>query len=75
MNNPLMHGSQVAAPIQNQMNPQQAIAKLKRNPGEMLKQAGYNVPDEITGNPAAMIQYLVNSGQIPHSRLQAFAKK
>ncbi|MBR0340754.1 MAG: hypothetical protein IJH64_00615 [Oscillospiraceae bacterium] len=74
MKNPLMNGGG-AAPNQNQMNPQQAIAQIKRDPVGMLKQAGYNVPSNIANDPMAMIQHLVNSGQIPKSRLQAFARK
>lgn len=58
-----------------QMNPAQAISQLKQNPASFLKQAGYNIPAEIAGNPAAIIQHLVNSGQIPKSRLQMFARR
>lgn len=74
MKNPLMNGGS-PAPMQQQMNPQQAIAKLKSDPVGMLKQAGYNIPEEIASNPMAIVQHLVNSGQIPKSRLQALAKK
>lgn len=58
-----------------QMNPMQAVNQLKSNPVYFLKQAGYNIPAEIAGNPAAIIQHLVNSGQIPKSRLQMFARR
>lgn len=60
---------------QQQGNPQQALASLKNDPVGVLKQAGYNIPSEIAGNPSAMIQYLVNSGQIPKTRLQMFIKR
>lgn len=60
---------------QQQGNPQQALASLKNDPVGVLKQAGYNIPSEIAGNPSAMIQYLVSSGQIPKTRLQMFIKR
>lgn len=70
MSNPLINGN----PQQQQMNPQQMLEQLKNNPIAMLKQAGFNVPDGIAGNPMAMIQHLVQSGQIPKSRLQNIAE-
>lgn len=72
MSNPLVNGK---TEQQTQMNPQQMLAQLKSDPIGMLKQAGYNVPNEISNNPSAMIQYLVRSGQVPINRLQAFTKK
>lgn len=60
---------------QPQMNPQQMISELKSDPVGVLKQAGYNIPENLANNPMAMIKHLVNSGQIPKSRLQAFAKR
>lgn len=74
MSNPLFNGEK-SAQQQNQMNPQQAISQIKSDPVGFLKQSGYNIPAEIAGNPAAIIQHLVNSGQIPKSRLQMFARR
>lgn len=71
MSNPLVNGQTT----QQQMNPQEAIARLRNDPVGVLKQAGYSVPAEIANNPAAMIQHLINSGQIPKSRLQMFARR
>lgn len=48
------------------MNPFNAMAmlsQLKTNPLGMLRQAGFNVPDNIS-NPQAIIQHLMNSGQL-----------
>lgn len=67
MSNPLMQGSVKSA---QQMTPQQALQQIKTNPVSMLKQAGFNVPDNIANDPNAMIQHLVQSGQVPQSRLQ-----
>jgi hypothetical protein len=73
MSNPLFNGEKSAQ--QSQMNPQQAISQIKSDPVGFLKQSGYNIPAEIAKNPAAIIQHLVNSGQIPKSRLQMYARR
>jgi hypothetical protein len=73
MSNPLFHKSQQPAQ-QDKMNAQQAFTQLRNDPIGYLKQAGYNVPDEISSNPMAIIQHLVRSGQVPLGRLQAFTK-
>lgn len=36
---------------------------------ELLKQRGISVPNEIAGNPQAIIQHLMQSGAIPQNRL------
>lgn len=50
------------------MNPMQMLTQLKANPLGMLRQAGFNVPDNIS-NPQAIIQHLMNSGQISQQQL------
>ena len=35
----------------------------------ILKQRGISVPNEIAGNPQAIIQHLMQSGAIPQNRL------
>lgn len=52
-----------------QPNPMQMLQQLRSNPVSMLKQAGYNIPDGM-GNPQQMVNYLVQSGQIPQSKYQ-----
>lgn len=44
-------------------NPMQMLAQLKSNPLGFLRQYGFNVPDNLT-DPNAIIQHLMNSGQI-----------
>lgn len=61
-------GSQQAQPAQMQ----QAIQQIKQNPGAVLSQAGYNVPDNLLNDPAAIIRHLKQSGQIPAQQLQRF---
>lgn len=60
MNNPLVGG------MPN--SPMQMLAQLKSNPLGMLKKAGYNVPSDVS-NPQAIIQHLMNSGQITQQQL------
>lgn len=73
MSNPLMQKGGQPASQQNQMTMQQAIAQIKSDPVGTVKQLGYNVPQDISNDPAAMIQYLVRSGQVPKSRLSQIA--
>lgn len=49
-------------------NPMQMLSQLKSNPIGLLRQAGFNVPDNVS-NPQAIIQHLMNSGQISQSQL------
>lgn len=52
-----------------QLNPAQMLQQLRSNPVSMLKQAGYNVPNGMN-NPQQMINYLLQSGQVPQARYQ-----
>lgn len=52
-----------------QLNPMQMLQQLRSNPMGMLKQAGYNIPDGMS-NPQQMVNYLIQSGQVPQSRYQ-----
>lgn len=67
MSNPLFNVEKSAQ--QNQMNPQQAISQIKSDSVGYLKKAGYNVPEELASNPMAIAQHLIQSGQIPRTRL------
>ena len=59
-NNPLMA---------NGINVMQQIQQLRANPMQFLRQAGYNVPDNIN-DPNAIIQHLMNSGQVTQQRYE-----
>lgn len=48
-------------------NPMQLLAQLKSNPLGVLRQAGYNVPENIS-SPQAIIQHLMNSGQLSQAQ-------
>lgn len=45
------------------MNPMQMLSQLKSNPMALLRQAGFNVPQNIN-DPQSIIQHLMNSGQL-----------
>lgn len=47
----------------NQPNMMQMVQQLKANPIQFLQRAGYNVPSNLN-DPNAIIQHLMNSGQI-----------
>lgn len=75
MSNPFfeaMGGARKYQPQQNgqTMNPMQRLQELKANPGKVLKQAGFNVPADITGDPQKIINHLLSSGQVTNPRLQ-----
>ena len=45
------------------MNPRAMLNQLKQNPLGVLRQYGFNVPQNLN-DPNAIIQHLMNSGQI-----------
>ena len=61
-----------APQMQNQSQPDwnTLMGQLRSNPGDMLKNAGYNVPDEVLNDPRATVMHLMNSGQISNPKLQ-----
>lgn len=63
---------QVQAP---QTNPRNILAEFKSNPKSFFQERNLDVPDNLLDNPGAIIQHLINSGQIPKSRLQMFARR
>lgn len=56
------YGAQPSAP--------DPMAQLRANPLEVVRRAGYNVPDNLAGNPQAMVMHLIQSGQINSPMLQ-----
>ena len=60
--NPLFN--QIQNGNQNMMN------QLQENPVEMLKKAGYNVPNELANNPQAMAMHLLQTGQVSNPMMQ-----
>ena len=40
------------------------MTQLRKDPVGTLRQAGFNVPADLAGNPQAMVQHLLRTGQI-----------
>lgn len=56
---------------QQPQNPTQMLQQLKSDPAEFLKQQGFNIPQGVDmRNPQAIINSLMQSGQIPINRYQ-----
>lgn len=53
-----------------QMSFQDAMRELQSHPAQMIRQAGYNVPDEIANNPQASVMHLIQSGQVGGPMMQ-----
>ena len=43
---------------------------IQRDPVGIGKDAGYTVPPNLAGNPQAMVQHLIQSGQVSNPMLQ-----
>jgi hypothetical protein len=50
--------------------PQMNIQQLQQDPVGMAQKAGYNIPPNLAGNPQAMVQHLIQSGQVSNPMLQ-----
>ena len=50
----------------NQPNLQQ----IQQDPIGMAKQAGFNIPPNLAGNPQAMVQHMIQTGQVSNPMLQ-----
>lgn len=46
------------------------LQQIQRDPIGMAKNAGYNIPQNLAGNPQAMVQHLIQTGQIGGPKLQ-----
>ena len=52
------------APNAPQMTMQDAMHELQQHPAQLMKQAGFDVPDEIANNPQQAVMHLIQSGQV-----------
>lgn len=52
-------------------NPMQMLMQLKRNPGNILRQSGFNIPSNIRdpGDGSGYMQYLRETGQVDDGML------
>ena len=46
------------------------LQQLQRDPGAMARQAGLQIPENLYGNPQAMVQHLIQTGQVGGQKLQ-----
>lgn len=60
--------SALGGSVMGNANPMQMLSQLKSNPFGLLRQAGFNVPENVN-SPQAIIQHLMNSGQISQAQL------
>ena len=56
--------------IFNQMGNEEQLRQLQNDPIGMARQKGFNIPDELAGNPQAMVMHLIQSGQVSNPMLQ-----
>lgn len=47
------------------------LNELKQNPAQALMRANFNVPDNLGSDPQAIVQHLLNSGQITQEQVNA----
>ena len=52
-------------------NPMQMLMQLKRNPGAILRQSGFNIPSNVCdpGDGSGYMQYLRETGQVDDGML------
>jgi len=50
--------------------PQMNLQQLQQDPIGIAKQHGYQIPDNLAGNPQAMVRHLIQTGQISNPMLQ-----
>ena len=49
---------------------QMTLQQLQNDPIGIAKQKGFDIPQNLAGNPQAMVQHLIQSGQISSPMLQ-----
>lgn len=53
-----------------QQGGQPSLQQIQQDPIGMARQAGYNIPQNLAGNPQAMVQHLIQTGQIGGPMMQ-----
>ena len=49
------------------------LQQLQRDPLGMAQKAGYQIPQELAGNPQAMVMHLIQTGQVGGPMMQQLA--
>lgn len=68
--NPLFQAMTGGMKQQVPQNMQNAMQQLQANPLQTIRNAGYQVPDEIAGDPRATVMHLMQTGQIGGPAMQ-----
>jgi len=55
--------------------PQMNMQQLQQDPIGMAQKAGYNIPQNLAGNPQAMVQHLLQSGQVGPQQFQQIMQR
>ena len=56
--------------LNGQPNQQMNMQQLQQDPIGMARQAGYNIPENLANNPQAMVQHLIQTGQVGGQAMQ-----
>ena len=48
----------------NTPNMQELLQQLQRDPKSAITKAGVNIPEQLIGDPRAMVMHLLQSGQV-----------
>ena len=51
------------------MDRQEQMRQIQSDPVGMAQKAGYQIPQEIAGDPKAMVQHLIMTGQVSNPLL------
>ena len=54
----------------NMFDQQAKLQELQKDPLAMAQKAGFNIPEDLAGNPQAMVMHLMQSGQIGGPMMQ-----
>lgn len=46
------------------------INQIRQDPIGAAKQSGYNIPENLAGDPQAMVNHLLQTGQITNQKMQ-----
>lgn len=52
------------------MNYQEQLQQIQANPIAIGKEKGFDIPEDLAGDPKAMVMHLINSGQVKSPMLQ-----
>lgn len=53
-----------------QMTMQDAMQELRQHPAQLMKKAGFNVPEQIANDPQASVIHLIRTGQVGGPMMQ-----